>query len=148
MGYQNHYRGTMRMVLTFHGIVKGATAMSTMFRTRDDSDDAKMRRRAVQQAVVIAAQTGDMTQFDAYHDLMALSSNTQIDDFDVDEDFVILNGNLFSGAGNIYVILNYGSKDDEITESAGFLCKFSGHFEGEIPIIEQMEVDVSGFYGE
>jgi len=122
--------------------------MSIMFRTRDDSDDAQRRRHSVADTVRSAAHQGEMTDFSAFHDLMSLSTRTVIDDFDVDEDFILVKDDKFSGAGNIYVILNYGPKDDEITESAGFLCKFSGHFEGEIPIIEQMEVDVSGFYGE
>ena len=98
-------------------------------------------------AVLQAASDYDLTQSDAWSDLDELSTHTYVDDVEVDPDGIKIEGNNFKGILNVYVLLQYGKDNDEgFQASDAFRGQFSGHFEGDLAIIDHISVDTSPFY--
>ena len=103
--------------------------------------------RSVQlDAIVDAVSGAELSEYEAWSDLDALSNRTSIDKIEVNPEGIISAGNeRFRGIFNVYVALHYGDQDELVTSEA-FEGSFEGHFEAGKPIIESMKVDTSPFY--
>jgi len=90
----------------------------------------------------------DLTTSPAWSDLDELSSQTLLDGVEIDPDGVIVKGQKFKGPVSVYVLLQYGSKNDEGFETSdSFMGEFEGHFdENNKPIIDNVRIDTSPFY--
>jgi hypothetical protein len=97
--------------------------------------------------IVEAMSRAELTGYDAWGDLDALSTHTGVDGIEVDPAGVTVEGEHFSGLATIYVALQYGSGDDDGFETSdAFEGKFEGHFEGKRPVIDKLTVDTKHFY--
>jgi hypothetical protein len=98
-------------------------------------------------AIVDAVSNAELTEYDAWNDLGALSTRTGVDGIEVDPAGIVVNGDQFNGLATIYVALQYGSNhDDGFETSDAFEGQFEGHFDGKKPIIDKITVDTSPFY--
>jgi len=98
-------------------------------------------------AIVDAVSNAALTEYDAWNDLDALSTHTDVDGIDVDPAGIELNGDEFRGLAAIYVALQYGSGNEERFETSDtFEGQFEGHFDGTRPVIDKITVDTSPFY--
>jgi hypothetical protein len=98
-------------------------------------------------AIIDAMSNAELTEYEAWSDLDALSTHTTIDGVDIDPAAIVITGNRFVGLAAIYVALQYGSNaDDGFETSDSFEGQFEGHFEGAPPVIDKVTVDTSPFY--
>jgi hypothetical protein len=98
-------------------------------------------------AILQAVSDYDLTNSHAWSDLDALSSRTSIDAIEVDPEGIILSNAGFKGVMNVYVVLRYGgSSKDAFETSDAFRARFDGHFDGELAVIDNVQVDTSPFY--
>ena len=82
-----------------------------------------------------------------WSDLDELSTHTSVDDIEVDETGIVLEGKRFRGVANVYVTLQFGRNDDEgFHESDSFLANFEGRFADTEPVIETFTIDTSSRY--
>lgn len=98
-------------------------------------------------AVMQVMSDFDLTESQAWSDLDALSSNTYIDDLEVDPEGVIIEENEFKGVMNVYVVLHYGGNDDDAFDTSdAFRGQFSGHFDEDKAVVDSVTVDTSPFF--
>jgi hypothetical protein len=117
-----------------------STAEADMVKTKATADK---KRQKIAEAVKAYDLTGDPV----WSDLDLLSTHTVLDGVEVDPEGVILEkDDSFEGVMNIYVTLHYGSGEDAFATSESFLGKYHGHFEGNRPTVDRIEVDTSPFY--
>lgn len=93
--------------------------------------------------IVEAVSHAKLTEYDAWNDLNALSSNTDVDGIDVDPAGVTLEGERFTGLATIYVASQYGTTGVDGFETSN---AFEGHFDGKRPVIDKITVDTTPFY--
>ncbi|MER8709332.1 hypothetical protein NKH80_04185 [Mesorhizobium sp. M0904] len=109
------------------------------------NDNTTARR----QQVIEAVQAKDYQETQAWSDLDALSSSTQVDTIETFEKEIRFDGNDFQGPLTWYVVLRYGMDTaDPLETSESFPGTFHGSLVDEVPVIQDMTVDTSSFYGE
>jgi hypothetical protein len=111
-------------------------------------ENSKAKRDDQIAEIVKAMQTYDLGSSPAWSDLDALSSHTFLDGVEVDPDGIIVRGSEFRGPLSIYVVLQYSEANDDenFKTSDSFMGEFKGHFDKDVPIIDQVTVDTSPFY--
>lgn len=93
-----------------------------------------------------AVRNADLTQFSAWSDLDALSTNTQLDDIEIFEDEIFRDGKKFKGNCNFYIVLNFGQGDDAVVITESFSGTFEGHLDAKNrPTIDDIHADTSSF---
>ena len=98
-------------------------------------------------AIVDAVSHAELSEYDAWSDLDALSNRTSIDQIEVDPEGIISKGDRkFKGIFNVYVALHYGGNREELVTSEAFEGTFEGYFQDNKAIIKSMKVDTSPFY--
>lgn len=111
-----------------------------------DMEDKTTARR---QKIVQAVQAKNYQETQAWSDLDFLSASTQIDTIETFEKEIRFDGNEFQGPLTWYVVLRYGmNTDDPLETSESFPGTFHGSLVDEVPVIHDMTVDTSSFYGE
>ena len=101
-------------------------------------------KRSISEAV----ESAELTLFEAWADLDALSTHTLLEQMEVDEAGIIFaDDDSFRGTVNFYVLLQYGRDLEE-----GFVesDSYSGSFEGRLTdggvVIDSIRADTSSFY--
>ena len=94
-------------------------------------------------AIMDAMSSAELTQYEAWKDLTALSSDTTVDGIYVDPAGIIVTGDKFIGLAAISVALKYAPEADDGFETSD---TFEGQFEGMWPVIDKVTVDTSSFY--
>ena len=104
---------------------------------------------AQRQKILEAVQAKDYQETQAWYDLDALSSSTQVDTIETFEKEIRFDGDDFRGPLTWYVVLRYGmDTEDPLETSESFPGTFHGSLVDEVPVIHDMTVDTSSFYGE
>lgn len=85
----------------------------------------------------------DLVRCGAWQSLADLSRNTEFGAVDGLYDSIIIHGERFEAAADVYVPLNY---DEETSMSESFLANVAGHLNDGLVQFDRISVDVSGFY--
>ncbi len=96
--------------------------------------------------IVAAVRKIEVSDTEAWRDLSLLASDVRVNDIEMFEEEIRIDGDRFSGALLWYVTLIYGSSDDQVVSSESFHGKFEGKFVDNTPIVDRMTVDTSSFY--
>lgn len=104
-----------------------------------------------QQRRVIEAVNGlshaDLARLGAWASLAELSSQTVFEGVDVNTDSIIIRADdRFEALADVYVTLNYGGGDEEASLSDGYPATVRGHIEGDMAVVDQVELDTGSFY--
>jgi Predicted pPIWI-associating nuclease len=105
---------------------------------------------AVAAALQRAVESLDLSETEAWGDLVLLSNNTQIDGIFPFAESAMFSGGRFSVPATIGVTLNYGDKNDAASMTDSFPAEIQfevlkNHQEPEI-VIKNVSVDTSSFY--
>ena len=120
--------------------------MSNMVAKRGTAGETHIDE-AQKDRIAEAVRDVDLTGFACWNDLDVLSLRTVPEDIEVLDDAIDINGKIFSGVLNVYVLLEYGKGEEGFTSSDGFPGKFKGHFdENDQLVIDEVTVDTSSFY--
>ena len=97
--------------------------------------------------IVEAVSGMPLDAFDAWRDLQALSTRTELDGIAVDPVGVRVSETRFDGLATVYVGLIYGTTEaDKLETSDAFPAAFEGHFEGTRPVIDRVTVNTRHFF--
>jgi hypothetical protein len=104
--------------------------------------------RQLRQQIIEAIKARDLTDTEAWNDLSALSTDTQLDTIETFDDEIRIEDGNFSGPLTWYVSLRYGQEgtDNLLVMSESFPGSFEGHLEDGRPVIDRMFAAVSSFY--
>lgn len=88
----------------------------------------------------------DLEAWGAWQPLADLSARTILEAVDVEPGSIVLNESQFEATANVYVLLNYGSQEDDASLSDEYIATIKGRISQEYPAIEAVFIDVSPFY--
>jgi hypothetical protein len=112
--------------------------------------DPKHDPEAAQRRMVAAAvQQADLQGTQAWQQLTSLTPHFEIDGIEAEPEGVLVSGNNFRGALSLYVILDFQPNQPQgsrLETSESFLGHFSGHFVGEAPVIEDVQLKLEPFF--
>jgi hypothetical protein len=101
---------------------------------------------SIQESLALALKDAELTDFSAWQDLDALSARTQIEQIDLLEDQVRVDGDRIEGPINVFVTLHYGDRADSFEETEEFPGRLKAHLEGDRVVIDDISVDVRSFF--
>ncbi|SFP93431.1 hypothetical protein [Sphingomonas rubra] len=88
-----------------------------------------------------------LDEMGGWQPLADLSGRTQFEAIDGDPDSVVfVDENRFQAIATVYVILVYGSGNDEDTMSDEYVATIQGHRDAGGIVIDSIEVDTTPFY--
>ena len=97
-------------------------------------------------AAIDSLTVDDFRQLGIWQDLDELSSRTEFEAIGADEASVVLAGERFEAVADLYVLLHYGTGDDEESLSDTYLATIRGKAIGNTVDIDEISVDTSSFY--
>jgi hypothetical protein len=80
---------------------------------------------SIQESVALALKDAELSEFSAWQDLDALSARTEIDQIDLLEEQVRVDGDRIEGPINVFVTLHYGDRADGFEETEEFPGRFT-----------------------
>lgn len=100
---------------------------------------------------LVTGAINDLTQrrlheLGSWASLESLSKNTQFEAIDANEASVVFSGDTFEAVADVYVDLNYGSGDDEMSSSDNYIATVRGRVTNDKVSIEQVQIDTDPFY--
>lgn len=114
---------------------------------------ALRKPRASESQIVAAIVTAidalgfdDLNRLGGWQALAELSTRTEFEAIGADEASVVLDGDRFEAIAEIYVLLNYGSGDEEESLSDSYIATIHGSVHDEIVTIDAVVSDTSPFY--
>jgi Predicted pPIWI-associating nuclease len=111
--------------------------------------------RPLMDRVKISAVMDAISQYDivgspSWSELEAISSHIQLDQIEAIPEGIFETDDGFSATASVYVLLNYGGKNDKLSSADTFPAQVDGHFENKESqikaIIDFFIVDTSSFY--
>lgn len=100
----------------------------------------------VRQMVADAVRAVEFTETDAWGHLDVLSMATEVDNLEVFEDEILLEGNKFSGSLLWHVTLVYHDPEGDLTLTESFPGSFEGRIRDGRADVEFVTADTSSFY--
>lgn len=99
-------------------------------------------------AIAEAVENSNVTDFEAWNALDALSTHTEFDGVDVAEESLRWDDKKFVADVTVFIGLHYGKGDDDgISTSDSFPGEISGHMDNDgNVVIDELTVDTSTFY--
>ncbi len=105
-------------------------------------DGSKAEKDARVRAIADAVRNVEITETEAWSDLDALSTNTNIEALEVFEDEIRIEEPEFKGPINFHVTLQY---PENLTWSETFPGRFEGEWKDGEAVIHRVTVDTSSF---
>ena len=106
---------------------------------------AKRKDAHLQDKIASAMRQVDIGQFSGWNDLDQLATRVEIQDLEVFESEIVVDGDTFIGPVNVYVVLHYGNEDGDAFPDS-YPGSFRGHLSDGKPVIDDVTVDTSSFY--
>jgi hypothetical protein len=101
----------------------------------------------VREAIMQAISDYNLVDSDAWSELDELSSHTEFEALEPNPDGIFETPGGFEAVANVYVILNYGPKNDSAAMTDSFPVYLKGTVDpSKVVAIEEVRVDNSSFY--